>query len=67
MRDIIIWSDDGRFSVTVDALICLWEDGYFECPPASLAVALSVPLDEAEFLAAQLRALPRYFRAALRR
>lgn len=67
MRDIIIWSDDGRFSVTVDQLICLWEEGYFECPVASLAVALSVPPDEAAFLAAQLRALPRYFRAALRR
>lgn len=67
MRDIVIWSDDGRYSVTAEQLICLWEDGYFECPPASLAVALSVPLDEAEFLAAQLRALPRYFRAALRR
>ena len=65
MREITIWSDDGKYFVTLNQLIWLWEDGYFDCPPASLAVALSVPLDEAAFLSAQLRALPRYFRAAL--
>lgn len=67
MRDFIIWSDDGQHFVTLNQLIWLWEDGYYSCPPASLAVALSVPLDDAVFIAAQLRALPRYFRAALRR